>query len=238
MKNLLFLAGCFLASFSAVAQEKIVVDENVTSRDIEKFVAVEVSGGIDLYISQSNEIALAVSASEKKLVPYLKTEVKDGVLRIYAEKGMKSFNRIGKPLKAYISAPVLHRISASGACDVLISGVLKQDDLEINLSGSSDFKGTLEVKNLAVHQSGSSDSFLAGKAQHAKLEVSGASDIKAYGLETEYCKASASGASDIQISVNKEIAASASGASDIYFKGSATAKDIKQSGASTVARRS
>ncbi|MFT3946321.1 MAG: DUF2807 domain-containing protein [Agriterribacter sp.] len=64
--------------------------------------------------------------------------------------------------------------------------------------------------------------------------VSGASDVKGYNLITEYCKANASGASDIQLTVNKEINAVASGSSDIIYKSSATVSNVKSSGASSV----
>ena len=69
------------------------------------------------------------------------------------------------------------------------------------------------------------------------IESSGASDVKGYDLVTDECTAKASGASDINITVNKVISANASGASDIYFKGEALIKDMHSSGASTVGRK-
>ncbi|MBK5269995.1 MAG: DUF2807 domain-containing protein, partial [Bacteroidia bacterium] len=53
---------------------------------------------------------------------------------------------------------------------------------------------------------------------------------------TEYCDARASGASDIRITVNKELSAHVTGASDLHFKGDGLIRDIKTSGAGSVSR--
>ncbi|MFL5739423.1 MAG: GIN domain-containing protein [Flavisolibacter sp.] len=48
----------------------------------------------------------------------------------------------------------------------------------------------------------------------------------------------ASGGSDINITVNKELTAEASGASDVYWKGTATVKEVKATGAGSVSHKS
>jgi len=55
---------------------------------------------------------------------------------------------------------------------------------------------------------------------------------------TEYCNASASGASDIRINVNKELSAHASGASNVQYKGEGLVRDLRTSGSSSVNRKS
>jgi hypothetical protein len=68
--------------------------------------------------------------------------------------------------------------------------------------------------------------------------LSGSSDLKAFDLSADYCDISASGASDVNITVNKELKVSASGASDVYYKGNGVIKEISSSGASDVKKRS
>jgi len=62
--------------------------------------------------------------------------------------------------------------------------------------------------------------------------------VKGYELVTDNCSVRASGASDIRISVNKELNAHLSGASSVYYKGDAVIKDLHSSGASNVSRKS
>ena len=85
--------------------------------------------------------------------------------------------------------------------------------------------------------SGSSDAAISGSANVLNIESSGASDIKGFGLVTEVCNAKVSGASDINITVNKELNVNASGASDVYYKGTAEVKDKHTSGASSVVKK-
>jgi len=70
------------------------------------------------------------------------------------------------------------------------------------------------------------------------VEASGASDFKGFDMTTNYCTAEASGASSVNITVNKELNAKASGASSVRFKGEGLIRDIKTSGSSNVTRKS
>jgi len=71
-----------LAGFSMAAlAQKIINDPNAEKRNVSNFHGVEISGGIDLYLSQGEE-TVAVSASEAKFRDKIRTEVKNGVLKI------------------------------------------------------------------------------------------------------------------------------------------------------------
>ena len=93
------------------------------------------------------------------------------------------------------------------------------------------------VTDLQVESSGASDVKISGYATNASIQCSGASDLKGYDLVVDNCNVKASGASDINITVNKELNVNASGASDVYYKGTAVIKDLHSSGASTVAKK-
>jgi len=240
MKKILLLILCGIIAFAGNAQEEkvFVNDSNAQPRHVEgPFSAISVAGSIDLYLSQSDEEVVVVSAAETQYRDRIVTEVINGELKIYYnDKGLQ-WSSGSKKLKAYVSFKTIQKLTASGASDVYANGVVKADALEINISGSSDFKGAVDVNQLSLDQSGSSDSHISGRATNLKIEVSGASDVKGYDLAAGYCAASASGASDIQITVTKELTASASGASNIYYKGQGITRNIKSSGASSVARR-
>jgi hypothetical protein len=229
-----------LASFSLVTvyAQKTINDANAEVRPVSKFDVIEVSGGIDLYLSYGEE-ALAVSASDKGIRDHIKTEVKDGVLKISYDwkKGMK-FNLKGSSLKAYVSYTSLLRLFASGGSDVHVDGTIKADRFRLNLSGGSDFTGKVDMKALTIDMSGGSDANGGGGVTDLRIEASGGSDFSGFNLVTENCIIQASGGSDVQITVNKEIYAEASGASDIDWKGKATVKGVRASGSGSVSHRS
>lgn len=220
---------------NAFAQQ--INDPNAVKVDVKDFHGINVSNAFDVYLSQGNEEAVAVSASEEKFREKIKVEVKDGILFIGYENGFHIFNEGKRKLKAYISLKNIDKLTVSGACDVFIMEKLKADKLVIHLSGASDLKGKLDIKDeLSVNLSGASDMKISGAASKFTVNANGASDFKGYDFVTDYCDAKASGASGVQITVNKELSAQASGASDVKYKGDAVIRDLKTSGASNVSR--
>ena len=232
MKKIALLVAGITFSFGLSAQ---INDPNAQVRQVKNFHGINVSNAFDVYINQSNDEAVAVSAASVKDREMITVEVKDGILYVGLHKDWK-WNTGKKKLKAYISFKQIDNLTVSGACDVFIAGILKADNLSINQSGASDIKGKLEVVKLRVDLSGASDMTVTGKATQLSVEASGASDFKGYDLVTETCDAKASGASDIKVTVNKELSAQASGASDVKYKGNGTIRDIKSSGSSSVSR--
>ncbi|HET6253145.1 MAG TPA: head GIN domain-containing protein [Puia sp.] len=233
-KVLAFFVGCLLV-LSVSAQETVIHDPNAELRPVKGFHGIRVSSAINLYLSQGQEEKVVVSAKDVKMRNRIITEVVDGILIIRLEG--KRWHMGDNKLKAYVSYTTLNEITASGASDVYVDGVITGEKLDLNLSGASDFKGAVKVNQLSLDQSGASDSHITGQVSGmATIRLSGASDVKGYDLVVEECSAQASGASDIRITVNKQLDADATGASSIYFKGSGVLRESHSSGASNVGR--
>ncbi|HMG68213.1 MAG TPA: head GIN domain-containing protein [Chitinophagaceae bacterium] len=238
------LFSMILLSFvAATSQAQLTFnDPNAEVREAKNFHAISVSNAFDVFISQGNDEAVAVSATEEKYKQNIKVEVKDGVLRIWLEKEgkfWKGFNGDKMKLKAYISFKNIDKLTASGACDVHIQGTINADDLSVNISGATDLReGKINAKKLSINASGASDVTLSGSATELDIEANGASDIKGFDFAADYCEVRATGASSITVTVNKELSAHATGASDVHYKGDGLIKEIKASGASNISKRS
>jgi hypothetical protein len=220
------------------AQRKEINDPNAEVRNVKGFNAIKVSHAIDLYLSQSNEEVVAVSASKDEYRNRIKTDVDNGVLRIWYDNESK-WTRGDKKLRAYVSFKTLEKLNASGASDVYVTGAIKANDLDINMSGASDFNGAIQANSLVVDLSGASDmTVTGGSVTTLKIEVSGTSDFKGYDLQTDNCSAKASGASEIKITVNKELSARATGASGVHYKGTGVIREVKTNGASSINKKS
>lgn len=214
--------------------QTVINDPNVQQRSVAGFHAISVANAIDLYLSPGNEDVVAVSATEARFRDNIKTEVKEGVLHIYYQNVGHGFSIGNKKLRAYVSVKTLTSLQASGASDVAVSGTLSSPELEMRLSGASDFKGAVDVGSLKVTISGASDMTIKGSAGSLRIDASGASDFKGYDLVSQTCDITASGASDIKITCNKESNANASGASDIHIKGNGVIRNMHSGGASSV----
>ncbi len=236
MRKIIILCLFAFAAASVQAQ-KTVYDANVEMRPVEAFKAIEVSSGIDLYVS-FGKTALAVSAKDADSRNAIKTSVENGVLKIGYDWKERRGNTIGgnRQLKAYVGFETLEAIDASGGSNVFVEGFIQSLKLVINASGGSDFKGKVAVQNLVVDISGGSDVVISGEAALANIDASGGSDFKGFGLQCQTAEIKVSGGSDIEVSVSQALVAKASGGSDVRFKGTASVVETKTSGSSSVKR--
>lgn len=234
MKYLLFFLFTTLAIKSS--GQTIIDDKNAEVRNVAPFSGIKVSGGIDVYLSQSNDYALAVSASEDKYRDNIKTAINNGVLTIYYDGGTLR-NNSNRRLRAYVSFKTLESLEASGASDFIITGNFTSKSVKVKLSGACNIKGPVNFDNLQLNISGASTVKINGNVQNMKIQASGASDVKNYELVVDNCVADLSGASDVKITVNKSLSVKASGASSFYYKGNPETKDVSSSGASNISQR-
>lgn len=230
----LFASVCFVAGAQNV--KNVVHDANAELRRVESFNAVAVSSAITLYLSQGSENAVAISTDGGDNAK-IKTEVKNGVLRIYPESGVWGKWNWGsdRKMKAYVTVKDLKRLQASGACKVIITDKINVTDLHIEITGASTLKGELAAERIKMELSGASNATLSGTAGNLDIEATGASTLRASDLVVNVCSAEASGASSMRLNVQKEFARiEASGASSIHYKGDASFKNFESSGASSI----
>lgn len=236
-RSLLLLLVGIVGMLAAHAQKTIIKDPNAEVRTVSNFHGIEVSSAINLYLSQGDQETVVISANDPKWREYIRTEVVDGILKIWVDN--RKWSRGNVKIKAYVSFTTLDKLGATGASDVFVDGVITGENLFIDLNGASDFKGAVNVKNLRLEQSGASDARITGVVSGlADIHSSGASDVKGYDLTIQNCSVHASGASDIRITVHNELTADVSGASTVFYKGEAVLHDVRTSGSSAVKRSS
>ncbi len=237
MKQYLLSVLLLFVGFTSTEAQKNIHDANSVSRNVSSFHGIQMSSGIDLYLSQSGSDALAVSASSTEYRDKIVTEVENGVLKIYyGDKNSWGVNWGNRKMKAYVSAKDIDLLIASGGSDIFIDEKLTANKLKIQLSGGSDLSGKLIADELTVSASGGSDAKISGTATHLKVSISGGSDFKGSDLIAEYGTISASGGSDAYIHVNKELESHASGGSDIRYTGNPTTRNTS-SGDGSVKKR-
>ncbi|MEO8961157.1 MAG: head GIN domain-containing protein [Ginsengibacter sp.] len=227
-----FLIALTTPSFA----QTIIHDENAEVRNVPAFSGIKVSGGIDIYLSQSEDYALAVSASDQKFRDGIKTEVNNGILIISYDGGNFRLNA-NRKLRVYTSFNKLVSLEASGASRLIFSNMFEASSVKMELSDASEIRGTVDISNLVLNISGASTVKVSGNVKNLKLNASGASDVKNYSLIADNCVAELSGASDVRITVNESLSARATGASTLYYKGNPQKSDINSSGASNVSQK-
>ncbi len=109
-------------------------DSNAQVRVAKDFHSIKVSQAFDIYLTQGNKESLAVSARDKKYLSQIKTEVKDGQLRVWQDGGnIHDWNTSKMKLKVYISFIDLDKLDASDGCHVYAVGNWKDNELKKKL---------------------------------------------------------------------------------------------------------
>jgi hypothetical protein len=222
MIRLLFTVGLVFGIMAVSAQDRQVNDPNAQVRNVEAFHGVNVSGAIELFVSQGPR-KVVVSASEKTYVDEIITEVKGGVLhiRFKSEKSWWSdqWNTTGRKYRAYVSAEQFNKISLAGSGNIRIEGLLKADNLEVQLSGSGNILGSVDAQSLEIRQSGSGNTNLSGSVRRVEFNCSGSGNMNCFDLNSEDCEVRISGSGNAEVSVSRELSASISGSGNIRYKG-------------------
>jgi hypothetical protein len=232
MKQIILAVFAMSAMITGYSQSD---DGSKQTRQVSGFHGVEVSGGIDLYLSSGPE-SVAVSASSSKVRDHIVTEVKNGILHIHLENDWHSGFGNSK-MKAYVSISKLNYLETSGGGDISFENQITTDDLRLNLSGGGDLKGKLTASRLDINQSGGSSVDLSGSVGTLNLESSGGGSLKGFGLVTDFTTINASGGSDTELTVNKDLKVYSSGGCDVKYKGLAKISTIQTSGGGSVTHK-
>ena len=252
MKKVILLMVALLAIASlATAQQKDNDDHNYNhndgwggkkvvgqgstvkeARDVKDFTGLQSAIGADVYLKQTPNFKVTIEG-QKNILDLLKTELKNGTLKISFEKGYSIHYK--QALKVYIEAPNFEFLGMSGSGNVVSENVLSSDKLKIDISGSGDFNlADLSVKTLSLNISGSGDVKMGGTAESVDLRISGSGDVKAANLKTQKAICNVSGSGNISCNVKETLEAYVSGSGDIRYSGSPASVKTRVTGSGDI----
>jgi putative autotransporter adhesin-like protein len=180
----------------------------------EDFNEIKVSRGLDVYLTQGDNISVRVQADEN-LHDIIMTEVENNVLRIYADENIN----YAASKKVMVSFKDINKISSSSGSDVYSTNTITAESLELSTSSGSDMELEVDTHVIECNSSSGSDLRLSGKTDKLYAEASSGSDIKAGNLKTTFCEAKASSGADITVNTSQELYAKASSGGDIKYYG-------------------
>lgn len=228
-KSLLLVVMLFVGNF-AFAQKSISGNGNVVEKKFNNsdFNRIEVSGSMDVTLTQSETYSIVISADENLFDDNIFVEQINNTLRI----GSKNIRKATQ-MKAFISLPDLIYIQASGASEVKTeSENFKLDELTVKLSGASEAELSLECTHFTTSISGASDLKISGTSSVCEYTVSGASALRTSDFIADTVYVTASGASKARVHATQLLSYISSGASDIKFNTTPQPKHIIEKGVS------
>ena len=228
MKKILFIFLAFIISSAIWAQEKQINDANAEKREVKPFRSIRVSDGIDLYLTQSNNQVVAISASRDEYKSRLKTEVEDGVLKIYYDhESLSDWSGSNKKLKVYISFVTLDKLTAVAGSDVVVEGIIKEELLSLYLNSGASFKGNVEVGKLIVEIESGAKMELTGFANTFNVSANSGAYVDAFSFAANKADVRSATGAKIEVHVKDELKLYSSSGGRIFYKGEAVIKDIE-----------
>jgi hypothetical protein len=201
-------------------------------RQTESFTGIKVSSGIDVYLKQGSDLSVTVEADEN-LHEYIMTEVKNGVLDVYADANIRDAER----KRVYVTIKDVKSIMTTSAGDVVGESPFKADKLELSASSAGNIKIEVTAKDIRLDISSSGDITLDGEAETLDGNLSSAGDLNAFNLKVKEANISASSAGDADVNVSEKLTARASSAGDINYMGDPKYIDAHSSSAGGVHKR-
>lgn len=221
-----------LTSCRFLGGERVRGNGNIVTvqRNVGDFNNIEAGGAVQVRVRQDAAHSVQVE-SDENLLEYLEI-FKDGHTLVIQPK--KGYNlQPSNEVIVHVSAPAFRTLDASGASTIISEGQLTSQHLELSASGASEIRLDVMASELQADLSGASTLELRGSSARFATEASGASKIKCLNLVTDETTLDLSGATDAEITANKQLNIEASGASSVDYRGNPNINQ-NSSGASSV----
>ncbi|WP_218598632.1 head GIN domain-containing protein [Polaribacter sp. NJDZ03] len=231
---ILFIATLF-TSCNVDMINRINGNKNVitkTRKIADQFTGIKVSTGLDVYITQGSNNKVIVEADEN-LHDIIITEVEDGILKIYADKGIWR----AEAKKVHVTIKDLTLLIATSGSDVYGKEVIDTDEISISATSGADINIKVNATSVETNSTSGSDINISGiTINHASNATSGSS-IDAYELESENTIAKVTSGANINIFASKKLEARATSGGDIDFKGNPKTVDKKTTSGGSISKK-
>jgi len=188
----------------------VTAERNISS----DFNQIKVSQGLDLYITQSNDVSLSVEADEN-LHDLIMTDVENNILRIYSSENIKR----ASSKKIMLNINDISSIKATSGSNVYSTNTIKVDELELVSTSGADIKLDVKTQLLDCRSTSGSNINLRGTTNTLIAAATSGSNIKANQLKAETSEVKATSGADISVNTSKELTARATSGGDVRYSG-------------------
>lgn len=244
------LATAFVAAHITTFAQSLPAKNNdasaFTERQVTSFSSVRIQGPFDVYVTQATEESVKLDAPAE-ILDRIVTQIKGSELNIHNKHDNwgwginswwsdKSWWHTHKRVAVYITLKNVNAISVSGSGHLIFDQGIAANGLKLNVHGSGQIQGAIDVKTLKGRISGSSYIKLSGKAESSNFKISGSGHFSARDLATLSSTVRVSGSGHADIQANEKLDAVVHGSAHVSYSGAATMINASKSGSGSVSR--
>lgn len=223
----LVFSSCLLQS-TVNGNGNVITEE----RNIDGFNALDVSRGMNVYVSQGSDFKVVVEADEN-LHKSIVTELKGDELQIKAVDNIRK----ASSKKVFVTLPKLKTVEASSGSNVFSENTLTADDINLAVSSGANLRFSVDAKNVTAKSGSGSNMFLDGTAESIHVKSGSGSNIKAGDLKAQTAEAKVSSGANIWVNTQNELQATASSGGNIFFYGNPGNTNISKSSGGNVIKK-
>jgi len=220
MFNRIVLGFAFisLTVVSACANTLITGNHQVTkqNRAVSSFDEIEVTGGFEIVLTQSDKESLNIEA-DNNLLELIETKVNNNVLYISTKNDVE-INHY-KKMTINLSVKSLRKMRVSGAIDLSTTNQLKTDLLKINISGAANINVDIATKILDVDVSGAGNINFQGQSTDVRMDLSGAGKVSSLKLVADNFIIDVSGVGAAKVYAKEKLNVNISGIGSVSYAG-------------------
>jgi hypothetical protein len=204
MKNILLFSLICMFSLCACFGPRVRGNGTIKTdtREMPAFESIVTDGGYDVHITCQAQQSVAVQ-SDENILPFVKTEVSGGTLRIYTKGNLSPTQGI----RIIVSVPRLQEFTINGSAEGDVQNILS-DAFTYASNGSSRMK-------------------LSGSADELKIHIAGSAKVDADSLPAKEVKVHIEGSGTVHCRASNSIDARIDGSGTIKYHGEPTS--VKQS---------
>jgi phage shock protein PspC (stress-responsive transcriptional regulator) len=186
------------------------------------FDELDIRGLFDVHIMSGGEYAVELQGSGEEKRKY--NIYRSGqVLVVEYDRGNRKFDwdedfRDVNEIRLNITMPTLKKIEAEGYGTIKFDE-FTPDNMEIELRGPVNLQGVLRTQDLTINLTGKSEAELSGQANNLDADLQFASKLRAYNLEVSDATVEVNGASSAKVNVSNSLEMEEGLASDIDYRG-------------------
>lgn len=188
-------------------------DKSKEERNLATFTDINISGAFTVEIIAGEDQDVIVEASKSKYLDLIITRVENGTLIV--EMKRNDYNNI--EAKLFLKMETLESLQTSGANKINIKNI--------------------DTERFRMSSSGAGNITMAGKAESALFDFSGATAFEGEDFKVGDISISASGASNVTVYASGSIEGEVSGVAKLNYYGNPSSVNIDNSGLSSVKKK-
>ncbi len=201
-------------------------------REYSGFKHLILQGNFQVILLQGAQEGIRVNTDEN-LIELFQTRIADDILYVTMQADIKKFEK----LEIYISFKELLSITLLNNIELKTDQVIHFEKLNIFSSGSSRIDCEIFTTTLNMTLIDNTFTNLKGYAENLSVTIHDETELNSFGLQSENCKVTSTGYSDVRINCVKTLKLKVTGESNVYYVGDPKITDRIFSSAGFIVKR-